>query len=147
MKEQVQTQIQQRIQALYRYTNALENNDQDTIAAVLLAAQQDQVLERMILEVNEVYQIEDRAVAHPDDIVLAQDMLMELFPETNIDQSEEESGAAQPLVEVAATSSSQPLSLRYLPQRKWYRTRRSWLLGAVAAVLIVLIVAPGSGAL
>jgi hypothetical protein len=147
MKEQVQTQIQQRIQALYRYTNALENNDQDTIAAALLEAQQDQVLERMILEMNEVYQIEDRAVAHPDDVVLAQDMLMELFLETNIDQPEEESIAAQPPVEVAATSSSQPLSLRYLPQRKWYRTRRSWLLGAVAAVLIILIVAPGSGAL
>ena len=147
MKEQVQTQLQQRIQALYRYTNALENNDQDTIAEVLSEAQQDQVLERMILEVNEVYQIEDRAVAHPDDVASAQDMLMELFPETSIDQPEEESVAAQPLVAVAQTSSSQPLSLRHLPQRKWYRTRRSWLLAAVAAVLIVLIIAPGSGAL
>lgn len=147
MKEQVQTQLQQRIQALYRYTNALENNDQDTIAEVLSEAQQDQVLERMILEVNEVYQIEDRTVAHPDDVASAQDMLMELFPETSIDQPEEESAAAQPQVEVARASSSQPLSLRYLPKRKWYRTRRSWLLGAVAAILIVLIVAPGSGAL
>jgi hypothetical protein len=143
MKEQVQTQLQQRIQALYRYTNALENDDQDTIAEVLSEAQQDQVLERMILEVNEVYQIEDRAVAHPDDVASAQDMLMELFPESSIDQPEEESAPAQPL----QASSSQPSSLRYLPQRKWYRTRRSWLLGAVAAILIVLIIAPGSGAL
>src|SRR5579884_2693301 len=147
MKEQVQTQLQQRIQALYRYTNALENNDQDTIAEVLSEAQQDQVLERMILEVNEVYQIEDRAVAHPDDVASAQDMLLELFPETSIDQPEEESAVAQPPVAVAQTSSSQPSSLRYLPQQKWYRTRRSWLLAAVAAILIVLIVTPGSGAM
>ena len=148
MKEQVQTQLHQRIQALYRYTNALENNDQDAIAEVLSEAQQDQVLERMILEVNEVYQIEDCAVAHPDDVASAQDMLLDLLSKSSIDQPEEESAADRSPVAVSQTSSSQPLSLRYLPpQRKWYRTRRSWLLAAVAAILIVLIVAPGSGAL
>jgi len=79
MKEQLGIRIQQRIEMLYRYTNAMESGDTDLIAVVLEQAQHDSVLERMILEVNEVYQIEDRTVAHPDDIATAQEMLLTTF--------------------------------------------------------------------
>jgi predicted ester cyclase len=40
---------------LFRYSNALERGDFDTIADVLETARRDPILERMILEVHEVY--------------------------------------------------------------------------------------------
>jgi hypothetical protein len=44
-----------RERALYQYSSALERGDFDAVAAVLHQAQTDEALERMILEVNEVY--------------------------------------------------------------------------------------------
>src|SRR5215472_10761264 len=81
MKELLATRIQQRVEMLYRYTHAMESGDTDIIAVILEEAQHDSVLERMILEVNEVYQIEDRTVAHPDDVATAQEMLLATFAE------------------------------------------------------------------
>src|SRR5262249_52745953 len=69
-------------------TNAMERGDTDIMAVVLEEAQHDSVLERMILEVNEVYQIEDRTVVHPDDVATAQEMLLATFAEHTADGSD-----------------------------------------------------------
>jgi hypothetical protein len=197
MKELLETRIQQRIEMLYRYTNAMERGDTDIIAVVLEEAQHDSVLERMILEVNEVYQIEDRTVAHPDDVVTAQEMLLTAFAEHTADGTDAPSspnivehgdveteqnhlvgtgqaqgiGSAQgtiptvPVREMVAhadrkTHNIPPTRLRtgassvptFHPGKmvfpgKWYRSRASWLTGAVAAILIALLLLPGTGAL
>src|SRR5690348_13167446 len=81
MKEQLEQKIQQRINSLHRYTTAMEHGDLDTMTIILEAAQYDPILERMIVEVNEVYQIADRTVVHPDDVVAAQEMLQTTFAE------------------------------------------------------------------
>src|SRR5215471_13939164 len=93
MKEQLATRTQQRVKMLYRYTHAMECGDTDIMAVVLEEAQHDSVLERMILEVNEVYQIEDRTVAHPDDVATAQELLLATFAEHAPDVKEELSTA------------------------------------------------------
>jgi hypothetical protein len=195
MKELLATRVRQRIEMLYRYTNAMECGDTDIIAVVLAEAQHDSVLERMILEVNEVYQIEDRTVAHPDDVATAQEMLLATFAEhtadgTNVPSiSDVETGSAQgtipttPVRETVAYADrtghnepptpfrtgaspvptlrvgeplrvgkvspmSEPLHVgESIRQRRWYRSRASWLTGAVAAILIALLLLPGTGAL
>ena len=47
-----------REKTLYRYSSALERGDFEVVAAVLRGAEEDSALERMLLEVNEVYQAE-----------------------------------------------------------------------------------------
>jgi len=47
-----------REKALYQYSSALERGDFEVVAAVLKEAEEDLVLERILLEVNEVYQAE-----------------------------------------------------------------------------------------
>jgi len=47
-----------REKTLYRYSSALQRGDFEVVAAVLREAEEDPVLERMLLEVNEVYQAE-----------------------------------------------------------------------------------------
>jgi hypothetical protein len=46
-----------REKALYRYSSALEHGDFEAVSAVLGEAEQDAVLERMLLEINEVYRM------------------------------------------------------------------------------------------
>ena len=60
---------QQRIQALYDYTQAMEHGDAETIATVLQAAEHDAGLERMILEMNIVYQHEDHTAVQESDAI------------------------------------------------------------------------------
>ncbi|HEX7734426.1 MAG TPA: hypothetical protein VF458_06180 [Ktedonobacteraceae bacterium] len=79
MNKQEKTRVQERVQALYRYASAMEQGQSEVVSAVLAEAQQDATLERMVLELNEVYQIEDRSVAHPDDIAQAHEMLLDVF--------------------------------------------------------------------
>src|SRR5579859_7436548 len=183
MKELLGTRIQQRVEMLYRYTNAMECGDTDIMAVVLEEAQHDSILERMILEVNEVYQIEDRTVAHPDDVATAQEMLLTAFAEHTADAAEivrddnvEPEGThlvgtgfapvrdadrtthdASP-TRLWARGSREMLIPRDRPistsgvgktvrSGKWYRSRANWLMGAVAAVLIALLLLPGTGAL
>jgi hypothetical protein len=159
MKEQLATRTQQRVKTLYRYTHAMECGDADIIAAILEEAQHDSILERMILEVNEVYQIEDRTVAHPDDVATAQEMLLTTFAERGVDMADARSAPETvrdggdedvgKLHSVPETGTVVPLQLsaRRIPPRKWYRSRVSWLTGAVAAILIVLLLVPSAGAL
>jgi hypothetical protein len=47
-----------REKALYRYSSALDRGDFEGVSAVLKQAEQDAALERMLLEVNEVYRAE-----------------------------------------------------------------------------------------
>lgn len=82
MKEQQSIQIRQlaRERTLYCYSSALERGDFDTVASVLHAAEQDPALERMILEVNEVYQEEYNATVQADDAVLVRKLIREYLP-------------------------------------------------------------------
>ncbi len=84
MNEQWTTRLQQRTTALYRYMHAMEHGDTDTMSSVLYEAERDRVLERMIMETNEIYQIEDRTVAHADDIEATQILLADMLPASPI---------------------------------------------------------------
>lgn len=56
-----------RIVALYRYIKALEQGDSETVMLVLSEAEQDHVLEQMILEMNTIYQeIDQTAPSAPE---------------------------------------------------------------------------------
>ena len=177
MKEQLGIRIQQRIEMLYRYTNAMESGDTDLIAVVLEQAQHDSVLERMILEVNEVYQIEDRTVAHPDDIATAQEMLLTTFAVLKNDLDTADTPAAagipndaeivgtglvpvremvphthqtdhnEPSLRLRTTTTPTIRNGKTIPTNKWYRSRTNWLISAVAAILIILLLVPSAGAL
>jgi hypothetical protein len=48
----------EREKALYRYTNALERGDFEAVSSVLALAAEDSDLERMVLQVNQVYEAE-----------------------------------------------------------------------------------------
>ncbi len=69
-----------REKALYRYISALERGDFDTVASVLHEAENDALLERMILEVNEVYCAEYDAATQADDAALIRQLLREHLP-------------------------------------------------------------------
>lgn len=47
----------------------------------------------------------------------------------------------------ARKAPAQVLPAQKITPQKWYRARRNWMIAAVAAVLIVLLILPGSGAL
>ena len=80
MTEFLTPHTQERLQALYRYTHALESGDIDAATAVLSEAEHDAVLERMILEFNDVYQDEDRVAVHPNDVLKVHDFLSAQIP-------------------------------------------------------------------
>lgn len=63
------------MQALYRYTQALESGDLETVATILGKAEHDSGLERMILEVNDIYQAADSAAVLPGEMEQVQDIL------------------------------------------------------------------------
>lgn len=90
MKQQQSGQIRElaRERTLYRYSSALERGDFDTVASVLHEAEQDPVLERMILEVNEVYQEEYDAAVQADDASLVRKLIHEYLPSGMADMEE-----------------------------------------------------------
>jgi hypothetical protein len=161
MNKQLETRLQSRITMLYRYSRAMERGDSDTIAAILDEAQQDSILERMVLEMNEVYQIVDCTVVHPDDVMTAQEMLQATFAgsksgdngpvedlyvmQTYTDEATENTPDLEPILAPVASKSDVPAP-RFV-QRRWYRSRTRWFLGAAAAMLIFLLIFPGTGAL
>ncbi len=178
MNEQL-TPNMRRVQVLHRYMCAMESGDVDTIATVLSEAEHDHALERMILEVNEVYQHEDQTIAQPADVALVQQLLLNTIPAVRADRTEEtpvqslnrkDSPVYTPSYAVldpasesadafsttnlqvlkalpARKATTQVLPARKIAPQKWYRTRRNWIIGAVAAVLIALVLLPNSGAL
>jgi hypothetical protein len=155
----------------------MENGDMDALSAVLCQAEQDPILERLLLEMNQVYQQEDHTVTSPHEVAQMQDFL--LTTETAGPQDEPpvvitaqtqlhtlQSGephaddgiAGQPVSGAAArkvatsVSSTKKITTpvfaaRTVEPRKWYQTRRSWVAAAVAVVLAALLLFPGSSAL
>src|SRR6516225_4174692 len=80
MDDQLTPGMQQRIRILQRYMGAMENGDVDALATVLTEIEQDQTLERMLIEVNEVYEQEDLTQAAPADAALVRQLLLNATP-------------------------------------------------------------------
>lgn len=69
----------EREKALYRYSQALEKGDFDIIAAILLMAEDDQILEQMLLEMDEAYEAEYETAVQIDAAELVCRLLAEHF--------------------------------------------------------------------
>ncbi|GAC1474619.1 MAG: hypothetical protein PVS3B1_35070 [Ktedonobacteraceae bacterium] len=148
----------------------MEREDAETVSAVLYEAERDRVLERMIMEANEGYQIEDRTVAHADDIETVQHMLYTMMPVTPLaptTTTDHERSDTSPnphklsSTRTFSTSSRETRGTKDTknatlldrvqtlgsgPIKKWMRSRYSWL-AALAAALLILISMPATGAL
>jgi hypothetical protein len=171
MYEQLTPDTQRHIQVLQRYMLAMERGDVDSIAAVLSEAQQDHALERMILEVNDFYQQEDRTLVDPADVNQAHQLLIHTIPamraagteEIHVQSQDRKDGKVyesphanlvrdpEP-VEASNTVAARKAPTQVLPSRKiapqkWYRSRRNWLIAAIAAILVALLLLPNSAAL
>lgn len=94
MNEQRTPRTRYLVQVLYRYTRALESGDLETVAAILSEAEHDRALERMLLEVNEVYQAADNAVVSPGEIEQVLDMLTAL-PLGEVNSAERNDGSLE----------------------------------------------------
>lgn len=155
---------QQRLQALQRYISALEYGNAETIAAVLEDAEQDKVLERMLLEVNAVYQLEDRTIVRAADAVAAQQLLLKLANQTlgreemhlnshddaahaalYTDQTESNNSYVKKLQGKQFATPVFPAKMVASP--KWYAARKGWIAASAAAILIVVLLLPGTSAL
>lgn len=66
----------QHILALERYMRAMESGDMDALSAVLSQAEQDPILERLLLEMNQVYQQEDHTAVRPHEVAQFNDFLL-----------------------------------------------------------------------
>ncbi|GCE14748.1 hypothetical protein [Tengunoibacter tsumagoiensis] len=139
MKKQGDVLNQQRLRAFYRYNQAMEAGDAQVLAAVLAEAEQDSVLERMIMELNEVYQIEDRAVPHVDEVAEVQAMIVAQFGENTMSEK-----IQTPLVATLGQQDEQTRSKRPLIVAQWYQKRATWVAAAVAGLLICLAILPGT---
>lgn len=64
---------------LYSYAQALESGNLETIAGVMRQAEQNPILERMLLEMSEVYQAADSPFISPDELAHIQDFLTPLL--------------------------------------------------------------------
>ena len=156
MSEPWTTRLEQRMMALYRYTRAMESGDMETMSAVLGEAEQDRVLERMILEVNEGYQIEDRTVAHADDIETVQSMLREMTPTLPIipaikDQSIRSKSATKKSTTKTQKADPQENVIprqtqKRIPIKKLMRSRYTWF-AVAAAILLILVSFPATNVL
>ncbi len=158
MNEQLTPAMWRHVQALQRYISAMESGDLASIATILSEAEQDHVLERMLLEVNEVYQQEDHASVQPAEVTRLRQML-DAMAVVKAAGLESEAGFSQPAMAVdtpqspalkAASARRAPVQVlpaRKIVAQKWYRTRRSWLVAVVAALLVALLLLPNSGAL
>ena len=155
---------QHRLQALQRYISALECGDAETIAAVLEDAEQDKALERMLLEVNTVYQLEDRTIVRAADAVAAQQLLLKLANQTigreemhlndhdevahadlYTDQAELNNSSVKKLQGKKFATPVFPAKMVAAP--KWYAARKGWIAASAAAILIVVLLLPGTSAL
>ncbi len=76
MRDQLDPRRSHLVQVLYLYTQALELSDLETITRIMRKAEQDSALERMLLEINEVYQEVDTPSISSRDIEYLQDFLL-----------------------------------------------------------------------
>ncbi len=168
MSKNLPASAQRRFQALYRYTQAMESGDIDTVSTVLQEAEHDQVLERMLLDINEVYQIEDLTTVQPDEVAAAHNLLLNATPTSSMGEAQEikegelETASAsiharesealsmsvvkEPLLNGEKRRVARSLPSRTLPPRKWYQQRGAWI-GVVAAILLVILIIPSAGVL
>lgn len=79
-----------RERALYLYNSALEEGDFDTVASVLEQAQQDTVLETMLLEVEGQYRTELDQQTQAADTQLVRELLVEHLSAFDADELTEE---------------------------------------------------------
>lgn len=147
MNEQVTPAMQQQVQALYRYTEALERGDLEMLTSVLALAAENPALERMLLEVNDAYMAQNETSTRPIDVVQAQLALAsipvehrDVEPETGLVHS----GVANKASDNHAAP-SQVLPAKMLHSHLWYQRPRYWVTAVAAAVLIALLVIPGTG--
>ncbi|MHB8599507.1 MAG: hypothetical protein ACYDER_22175 [Ktedonobacteraceae bacterium] len=68
MNEDLTPGMQRHAQHLYRYIATLESGDSETILVMLQEAERDPALERLILEVNTMYQLEDGTSITPNEV-------------------------------------------------------------------------------
>lgn len=69
-----------REKALYRYANALERGDANTLAAILHDAEYDALLDRLLLEVHEAYLAEKNEADYAIDAALVRQLLHQHIP-------------------------------------------------------------------
>ncbi len=153
MNEQLTPDVQRQLQVLQRYMLAMEKGDIDTIANILHEAERDRSIENMVLAVNDFYQQEDHTTVDATDVMAIQQLLRTTIPATqNLEETVPERTATS-LHQLPSTTSqvkkapTQVLPSRKLAPQKWYRSRRNWLLAAIAAALVALLLLPNSGAL
>ena len=168
MSKNLPTSAQRRFQALYRYTQAMESGDIGIVSTVLHEAEHDQVLERMLLDINEVYQIEDLTTVQPDEVAVVHNLLLNATPTCRMSEPQEiKEGELETVSPSIRAQASDVLSMpvvkepslngekrriaRSLPSktlapRKWYQRRGAWI-GLVAAVLLVVLIIPSAGVL
>ncbi len=167
MTEELMPDTQRRMEVLHRYMCAMEHGDIDTLVAVLEEGEQDQVLARMLMEVNEVYQQVDQMQAQAAEVAQVQQFLLDVLAGGKIIETEKapvqalgkntsnvgvdrtyaalESEQARSKLRPARPVVVQVLPARQIAKQKWYRTRRIWLVAALVAVMIALLVFPNSG--
>lgn len=150
-----------RVQLLHRYICAMEHGDAETISAVLHVTEQDAALERMILEINEVYQHVDHTAVQHDDMARAQKLLRSTIAADPEIQTEKLSSLsfkkcdatggtpATPIKPPYAhsTATTQGMTQQKMPSLQKYRAHLSWSAAVVAAGLIVLLLLPHTSAL
>jgi len=176
MTEQLTPDAQRHLQDLQRYMLAMERGDIDSMALVLREAERDPGLEKMILEVNDFYQQEDHTNADTLDIMQAQQLVhnalavtsQNAVPAQSSDSKEtsiltqtrgSQESVANPEKtpdtihsrtnsgQQAKNAPTQVLPSRKIAPQKWYQTRRNWLVAAIAAILVAMLLLPNSGAL
>lgn len=79
MNEQQLRQIK-REKLLFQYSMALDRGEFETIAAILLQAEDDPELERMILDLNDVYRTDLDDAAQAEDVAIVQQLVNDHFP-------------------------------------------------------------------
>lgn len=76
MRDQLDPQRSHLVHILYLYTQALESGDLELVARIMSQAEQDATLERMLLEINEVYQEADTSSISSGETEYIQDFLL-----------------------------------------------------------------------
>jgi hypothetical protein len=111
-----------REKALFRYTTAYEQGDIDTIADIWHEAEQDALLEQMMLDIHNVYPSEidiDQSTLRPEQVAQTRNRLLALLNESQEDEEDE-----------IGTLPSGPL-------KRGKRRGTRFLLQTIAAVLII----------
>lgn len=160
-------QMLKRVQALQRYMRAMEYGDIETVATMLEDAEQDRALESMILEVHAGYQYEDHTPVQDDDVARAQQLLIGIAHQTMrreempspLFHAEDDSvhtltafATEQPIDSPTPVSTGRKFISPVFPARiaakqKWYRSPKSWIAAAVAAVLLSFVLLQGNSVL